>query len=79
MRGHRKSLGIKGQGEKNLWVMSPLEPNVVTHWNLYNLWLRNVGMTNDVLDNTFQPQPNGTVRCKQQLGGIIKSYYGDAA
>jgi hypothetical protein len=36
-------------------------------------------MTNDVLDETFQPQPHGTVRCKQQLGGIIKSYYREAA
>jgi len=36
-------------------------------------------MTNDVLDEAFQPQPHGTVRCKQQLGGLIKSYYREAA
>jgi len=35
--------------------------------------------TNDVLDETFKPQLEGRVRCKQQLGGIIKSYYRDAA
>ena len=40
---------------------------------------RGVGMTNDVLDQTFQPQFHGTVKSKQQLGGIIKSYYRDAA
>jgi len=40
---------------------------------------RGVGMNNDVLDKTFQPQSHGTVRCKQQLGGIIKSYYREAA
>ena len=40
---------------------------------------RGVGMTNDVLDETFQPQLRGTVRCKQGLGGIIKSYYREAA
>jgi hypothetical protein len=36
-------------------------------------------MTNDVLDETFEPQLHGTVRCKQQLDGIIKSYYREAA
>jgi putative transposase len=40
---------------------------------------RSVGMTNDVLDETFQPQLHGTVRCKKQLGEIIKSYYREAA
>ena len=29
---------------RDLWVMSLLEPDVVTPWNLYNLWQRN-GMT----------------------------------
>jgi hypothetical protein len=28
---------------------------------------------------TFKPQPDVAVRCKQQLGGIIKSYYREAA
>lgn len=40
---------------------------------------RGVGMNNEVLDETFRPQLHGTVRCKQQLGGIIKSYYREAA
>ena len=40
---------------------------------------RGVGMNNEVLDRAFQPQSYGTVRCKQQLGGLIKSYYRDAA
>ena len=33
----------------------------------------------DVLDETFQPQAEGRIRCQQQLGGIIKHYYRDAA
>jgi putative transposase len=55
---------------------------IKTTWVTYYNTLRphrGVGMTNDVLDETFQPQPHGTVRCKQQLGGIIKSYYREAA
>ena len=36
-------------------------------------------MTNGVLDETFRPKSHGTAKCKQQLGGIIKSYYRDAA
>ena len=40
---------------------------------------RGVGMGNQVLDPDFRPQTEGTVRCRQQLGGIIKSYYRDAA
>lgn len=36
-------------------------------------------MTNNVLDGTFQPQAHGKVCCKQQLGGLIKSYYLEAA
>jgi len=40
---------------------------------------RGVGMHNEVLDKTFRPQLHGAVRCKQQLGGIIKSYYRQAA
>jgi hypothetical protein len=36
-------------------------------------------MKNEVLDKTFVPQSDGAVRCKQQLGGLIKSYYRDAA
>lgn len=55
---------------------------IKTTWVTYYNTLRphrGVGMTNDVLDETFQPQLHGTVRCKQQLGGLIKSYYREAA
>ena len=40
---------------------------------------RGIGMKNMVLDETFRPQPHGVVRCKSQLGGIIKSYHREAA
>jgi putative transposase len=40
---------------------------------------RGTGMNNEVLDETFQPQAHGTVRFKQQRGGLIKSYYRNAA
>jgi len=36
-------------------------------------------MNNEVLHETCRPQTQGIVRCKQELGGIIKSYYRDAA
>ena len=50
----------------------------VTHYNTVRPH-RGIGMNNDVLDETFRPQAHGIVRCKQQLGGIIKSYYREAA
>ena len=40
---------------------------------------RGIGMNNNVLDERFQSQTHGVVRCKSQLGGIIKSYYREAA
>ena len=40
---------------------------------------RGIGMNNEVLDTKFAPQSHGAVRCRQQLGGIIKSYYREAA
>ena len=40
---------------------------------------RGQGIDNEVLDKSFRPQTQGTIRCKQQLGGIITSYYRDAA
>jgi len=40
---------------------------------------RGVGMSNEVLDRSFRPTTYETIRCKQQLGGLIKSYYRDAA
>ena len=54
---------------------------IKTTWVTYYNTLRphrRVGMTNDVLDETSQPQLHCTVRCKQQLGEIIKPYYLDA-
>ena len=36
-------------------------------------------MNNEVLDKTFVPQSEGVVRCRQELGGLIKSYYREAA
>ena len=47
--------------------------------NHYNTERPHRGMNNEVLDRKFQQQHHGTIRCKQQLGGIIKSYYRDAA
>ena len=40
---------------------------------------RGIDMNNAVLDETFRPQTHGVVRCKSQLGGIIKSYHREAA
>jgi putative transposase len=40
---------------------------------------RGVGRDNTVLDETFVPQSQGSVRCKSELGGILKSYYREAA
>jgi putative transposase len=40
---------------------------------------RGVGRDNTVLDANFIPQSEGAVRCKKELGGILKIYYRDAA
>ncbi len=40
---------------------------------------RGSGIDNNVLDRSFRPQTHGPIRCKRQLGGIITSYYRDAA
>ena len=56
--------------------------HIKTTWVTYYNTLRphrGLGMGNEVLDETFRPQTHGTVRCKQQLGGLIKSYYREAA
>lgn len=37
------------------------------------------GIENNVLDASFSPRSHGTIRRQQQLGGIITSYYRDAA
>ena len=55
---------------------------IKTTWVAYYNTLRphrGIGMNNDVLDETFRPQLHGVVRCKRQLGGIIKSYHREAA
>jgi len=40
---------------------------------------RGVGRDNTVLDDSFVPQTEGHVRCHSELGGILKSYYREAA
>jgi putative transposase len=40
---------------------------------------RGFGMDNRVLDADFRPQGRGEIHCKEQLGGLIKSYYREAA
>jgi len=52
--------------------------NWVRHYNTERPH-RGVGMENDVLDRSFRPSTRGSIRCKQELGGLIKSYYREAA
>ena len=40
---------------------------------------RGIGMRNEVLDETFVPRSQGAVRCRHHLGGLLKSYYREAA
>jgi putative transposase len=40
---------------------------------------RGIGMDNNVLDVEFLPQTKGRIRCRKQLGGLIKSYHREAA
>ena len=40
---------------------------------------RGIGCNNEVLDESFKVQTIGEVRCRHQLGGVIKSYYREAA
>lgn len=40
---------------------------------------RGVGIDNNVLDASFTPESAGAIRCRRQLGGIVTSYYRDAA
>ncbi len=46
---------------------------------LHNRPHQGLGIDNDVLDENFEPQTTGPVRCKEELGGLIKSYYREAA
>ena len=55
---------------------------ITTSWLRHYNFLRphrGIGKNNEVLDKSFRPQTHGAVRCEQQLGGIIKSYYREAA
>ena len=55
---------------------------IVAVWRRYYLTQRphrGVGKDNRVLDPLFKPQSEGVVRCLEQLGGLIKSYYRQAA
>lgn len=40
---------------------------------------RGVDIGNNVLDVNFTPKAKGAVKCREQLGGLIKDYYRDAA
>jgi len=40
---------------------------------------RGVGIGNRVLDRSFAPRLSGTIRCRRRLGGIVTSYYREAA
>jgi putative transposase len=40
---------------------------------------RGVGRDNSVLDESFIPRTEGAVRCRTELGGLIREYYRDAA
>jgi putative transposase len=40
---------------------------------------RGVGRDNTILNVNFTPQTEGRIRCKSELGGILKSYYREAA
>jgi len=40
---------------------------------------RGVGRDNTVLDTSFVPETEGSIRCKSELGGILKSYCREAA
>lgn len=51
---------------------------LISHYNTRRPH-RGVGMKNEVLDKTFLPQTERLVRCKEELGGLIKSYYREAA
>ncbi|MEQ1878688.1 MAG: integrase core domain-containing protein [Bdellovibrionia bacterium] len=40
---------------------------------------RGLGMDSEVLDRSFVPKLKGRIRCKRKLGGIVTSYYREAA
>ena len=56
--------------------------HIVTVWTAYYNTRRphrGVDIGNNVLDADFTPTTKGTVKCREQLGGIIKDYYREAA
>ena len=40
---------------------------------------RGADMNNMVLDHTFSPSTHGAIGCRQELGGLVKSYFREAA
>lgn len=38
-----------------------------------------MGRDNTVLDETFVPKTEGVARSKEELGGVIRSYYREAS
>ncbi len=40
---------------------------------------RGTGIGNSVLDKNFIPLRHGPIRCREKLGGLIKSYFREAA
>lgn len=40
---------------------------------------RGAGIENNVLDRSFVPRVKGRIRCRRKLGGIVSSYYREAA
>ena len=40
---------------------------------------RGIGRDNTILDQSFVPWTEGGIRCKSELGGILKSYHREAA
>ena len=50
----------------------------ITHYNTKRSH-RGFGMDNRVLDEQFRPQREGPVRCREELGGLIKEYHDQAA
>ena len=63
----------KGVPEERYYVFSDPE--------LYNTTRphQGQGMDNNVLQPNFHPIRDGPVKCRTALGGIIKSYYREAA
>jgi putative transposase len=74
---------LKGECLNHFIIFSLSQMNyVVTSWtNYYNTLRPHRGkdIGNRVLDPNFRVRTKGPVRCRQRLGGLIKSYYRAAA